>query len=261
MALACCPDRKAQGRINAILLLLCGGSFELTQAHAGVAERCLQLWIKCFNDAGIDGITYHPKSGRPRSLSSDEVAREILPVVDDPSRAERHHWTVVGLFGWLTQQRELDLSYRTLVRYLHEHDYARRIPRPVPEPPDQDAWQEQRRAFVPQLLELLNDSQADVYFGDEAGFEGDPRPRQCWVKRGSRPTAGYHGGHLCQGAPGTGRPAGVSGAGQRQLASHRATAMASHPESVPAALQSGPEPDRAVLAVSQEPRHGRIFHR
>lgn len=36
------------------------------------------------------------------------------------------------------------------------------------------------------------------FFGDEAGFEGDPRPRHRWVKRGSRPTQGYYAGHVRQ---------------------------------------------------------------
>ena len=79
---------------------------------------------------------------------------------------------------------------------LHEHDYNRRIPRPVPEPPDKTVWAQQRKGFIPKLLELLNDPQVDVFFGDESGFEGDPRPRQRWVKRGSRPTQGYYGGHV-----------------------------------------------------------------
>lgn len=206
-ALACCPDHKAQGRLNAILLLLCGGSFALTQVHAGVSERCLQLWIKRFNDAGIDGITYRPKSGRPRVVPADQVAQEILPVVDDPGRADRHHWTVVSLCGWLKEQRDWEISYRTLLRYLHEQGYARRIPRPVPEPPDKDKWQQQRQEFVPQLLKLLNDPRTDVYFGDEAGFEGDPRPRQRWVKRGSRPTQGYYGGHVRRNVIGAVNPA------------------------------------------------------
>lgn len=195
-AVDCCPDRKAQRRLNTILLLLCGASFELARAHAGISERCLQLWIQRFNDQGIDGITHRPRSGRPRALDVDQVSSQILPVIDDPDSVGRHHWTVVSLCGWLKEQRDLDLSYRTLIRYLHEHDYARRIPRPVPEPPDKDRWRTQRKKFIPQLVKLLADPQVDVYFGDEAGFEGDPRPRQTWVRRGTRPTQGYYGGHV-----------------------------------------------------------------
>ena len=176
--------------------MLCGGTFDLARQHAGVSERCLQLWIKRFNDAGIDGITYRPKSGRPRSLSCDDVKSQILPIVDDPSSADRFHWTVVSLCGWLKSERKINISYRTLVRYLHEHEYNRRIPRPVPEPPDKTVWAQQRKEFIPKLLKLLNNPQVDVFFGDESGFEGDPRPRQQWVKRGSRPTQGYYGGHI-----------------------------------------------------------------
>lgn len=32
-------------------------------ATSGVSERCLQFWIKRFNGAGIDSITYRFKSG------------------------------------------------------------------------------------------------------------------------------------------------------------------------------------------------------
>ena len=195
-AIDCGPDQKAQKRFNAVLLMLCGGTFELTRQHSGASERCLQLWISRFNQAGIDGLAYRPRSGRPRTLAADEVSKEILPVIDDPSIADRHHWTAVSLCGWLKEQRDLEIRYRTLLRYLHEHDYARRIPRPIPEPPDQEVWQQQRTEFAPQLLRLLEDPQAEVFFGDEAGFEGDPRPRHRWVKRGSRPTQGYYGGHV-----------------------------------------------------------------
>lgn len=187
--------------------MLCGGTFELTMQHSAISERWLQLWIKCFNDAGIDGITYRPRSGRPRVVSPDEVSSKILPVIDDPKSAGRHHWTAVGFCGWLKEQQGLEISYRTLVRYLHEHQYARRIPRPIPEPPDKERWKQQRKEFASQILSLLEDPKVEVFFGDEAGFEGDPRPRQRWAKRGSRPTQGYYGGHLRQNVIGAVSPA------------------------------------------------------
>lgn len=177
-------------------LLLCGGTFELTQVHSRVTERCLQLWITRFNEQGIDGITYRPKSGRPRVISREQVASEILPLVDDPSLAGQTHWTATKLAGWLASEKDLDLAYSTLVRYLHEHDYKRKIPRPMPEPKDKEAWEDLRDAFAGELLELLEDEKCDVFFGDESGFEGDPRPRQKWARRGERITQGYFGGHL-----------------------------------------------------------------
>lgn len=203
----CCPDHKAGRRLNAIHLLLIGVSFEHVLRNSCRTERCVRLWIERYNTMGIDGLIYRPRPGRPRLLAGDTVRSEILPVVDAPSEAGQLHWTVVKLTGWLREQKGLEISYRTLVRYLHEHDYARRIPRPVPEPPDRDTWLRQREDCAGRLAALLEDPAAVVLFGDEAGFEGDPRPRHKWVKRGSRPTQGYYGGHLRRNVVGAVEPA------------------------------------------------------
>jgi len=52
----------------------------------------------------------------------------------------------------------------------------------------------QREAFAPELVKLFGDEEVELFSGDEAGFEGDPRTRQRWVKRGTCPTQGYCGG-------------------------------------------------------------------
>jgi transposase len=205
--MACCPDGKSYRRLNAIHLLLLGVAYDLVVRNCGRSERCLRLWISRFNEQGIDGLTYRPRSGRPRKLSAATVESEILPVVDDPSLAGQLHWTAVKLSGWLRREKPFDISYRKLVRYLHEQNYARRIPRPVPEPPDPMAWAKKREACAAELAALLADPAARVFFGDEAGFEGDPRPRHKWVKRGSRPTQSYYGGHLRRNVIGAVEPA------------------------------------------------------
>lgn len=203
----CGPDGKAFRRLNAIHLLLLGAPYKVVLRNSRVNERTFRLWVERFNKQGIDGLIYRPQAGRPRKITADQVANEILPIVDDPSLADHTHWTVTKLCGWLREEKQLDLSYRTLVRYLHEHNYARRIPRRMPEPPDRDDWEKQREIFGGELITLLQDPACDVFFGDEAGFEGDPRPRAKWVKRGSRPTQGYFGGHVRQNVVGAVNPA------------------------------------------------------
>jgi transposase len=203
----CGPDNKAFRRMNAIHLLLIGVPYPLVLRNSRVTDRMLRLWIQAFNSSGIDGLAYKPRNGRPRKLASGEVAKQILPVVDSPADVGETHWTVTKLCGWLREERRLDLSYRTLLRYLHEHDYARRVPRRMPEPPDRDDWERKREAFAEELVVMLEDPGREVFFGDEAGFEGDPRPRLKWVKRGSRPTQGYYGGHVRQNVVGAVSPA------------------------------------------------------
>jgi DDE superfamily endonuclease len=77
----------------------------------------------------------------------------------------------------------------------------------MPEPPDRAAWLCQREDCARRLEALFENPQAVVFFGDEAGFEGDPRPRHKWVKRGSRPTQGYYGGHVRRNVVGAVEPA------------------------------------------------------
>lgn len=202
----CGRDNKVFRRLNAIHLLLVGVGYDLVLRNSRVSGRMLRLWISRFNAQGIDGLTYKPRPGRPRKLDAAKVESEILPLVDDPSQAGETHWTVVKLCGWLREEKQIDLSYRTLVRYLHEHEYVRKIPRPVPEPPNREAWEDLREAFAFELLDLLENPACKVFFGDEAGFEGDPRPRHKWVKRGSRPTQAYQGSHVRQNVIGAVNP-------------------------------------------------------
>ena len=203
----CGPDHKAYRRFNAIHLLLIGTPYEYVLRNSRVTDRTLRLWIRVFNEAGIDGLAYKPKSGRPRVLDNDQVRKEVLPVVDDPRQAGQHHWTGRKLHGWLKEDCGIDISYSTVVRYLHEQDYKLKIPRPVPEPRDPESWEIQREQFAEELLDLLGQKNQSVFFGDEAGFEGDPRPRRRWVKRGSRPEQGYYGGHIRQNVVGAINPA------------------------------------------------------
>jgi hypothetical protein len=74
-------------------------------------------------------------------------------------------WTAAKLYGRLRENRKLDLSYPTPVRYLRQQDYARRIRRLVPEQPDRELWIAQREDFASGLLELLAGPCIKTFFG------------------------------------------------------------------------------------------------
>jgi transposase len=126
----CGCDNKAFLRLNAIHLLLVGASYDIVLRNSRVSDRMFRLWISRFNAQGIDGLTYKPRPGRSRKLEAAKVGADILPHIDDPLLAGETHWAVVKLCGWRREEKAIDLSYRTLVRYLHEHEYVRKIPRP-----------------------------------------------------------------------------------------------------------------------------------
>ena len=89
---------------------------------------------------------------------------------------------------------------------MHESNYKRLFPRPMPEPRDKEDWQKQRSDFAEKLKGLIEDKHARLFFCDETGIEGYPRSRQKWATRGSCPTIAYHGGHLRRNVVGSVEP-------------------------------------------------------
>ena len=158
------------------------------------SDRMVRLWIEMFNRGGIDALITKPKRGRPRKVKLERVADVLVPVLEDPSQAGVVHWTGVKLHGYLKEQLQIDLGYSTTLRWLHELNYQLRVPRPWPEGQDE----QQRKAFLEELRALCADRAVELWFGDECGVEGDPRPRRRWVQPGQSRTVPYLGKHIRQ---------------------------------------------------------------
>ena len=75
------------------------------------------------------------------------------------------------------------VGLRNLLRYFHEQDIKLLVPRRWPDRQDP----EKRAAYMAVMQQILSEQSNEVWFGDECGIEGDPRPRRRWAKRGSRP--------------------------------------------------------------------------
>lgn len=116
----------------------------------------------------------------------------LVPVLEDPSKAGEVHWTGVKLHGWLKAQLAIELDYRTSIRYLHELNYKLLVPQPWPE--GQNVAE--RLWFEEEMAALEKDPGVELWYGDECGVEGDPRPRRRWSARGSRPQVPYLGTHV-----------------------------------------------------------------
>ena len=192
----CAPKAHVALRIRAVWSLGKGIDRETVALFCSMKPNTVLEWINAFNDAGIDGLHDLPGRGRKRCITPSGVAGDILPLLDEPELAGQEHWTAVKLHGHLTRENAMEVSYSTLVRYLHEHGRCLRIPRPMPEPRDPEAWAIERETFKENLGGWLADPVVKLWFCDESGIEGDPRPRHRWVKKGSRPEIPYAGSHL-----------------------------------------------------------------
>lgn len=194
VAMEAAPNKRSYVRLAAVRSLLLGiGRATVCQQFCR-SDRMVRLWIELFNRGGIDGLITRPKPGRPRKVKLERVRDLLLPVLENPAQAGQVHWTGVKVHGYLKEQLAVELGYRTAVRWLHELDFHLRVPQPWPERQNE----EQRTKFQEELRQLCADPKVELWFSDECGVEGDPRPRRRWVQPGKPRTVPYLGNHIRQ---------------------------------------------------------------
>lgn len=174
-----------------MIALVMGFPFLQVAELFGVDERTLRRWVLLFNRRGIDGLIDRPKSGRRRKIPREKVS-EICGLLEDPTKASQVHWTGKKFHGFLKSELQLNVGYSTLIRFLHEQNYRLKVPQPWPDRQDE----EERQRFVEKLRGLLQDPDVELWYGDESGFEGDPRPKRRWAKIGEKARVTKNGDHL-----------------------------------------------------------------
>jgi transposase len=194
VAMDAAPNKRSFIRLSAMRALLLGYSRQQVCELNDRTDRMVRLWIELFNRGGIDALITKPKPGRPRKVKLERVRDLLVPVLENPAQAGQVHWTGVKLHGYLKEQLAMELGYRTTVRWLHELNFHLRVPQPWPERQNE----EERKEFLEELRALCDDSKVELWFSDECGVEGDPRPRRRWVQPGKRRTVPYLGDHIRQ---------------------------------------------------------------
>jgi len=66
--------------------------------------------------------------------------------------------------------------------------------------------EDKRASFKARLFRLECDPDVEIWYQDECGVHGDPRPRQVWAKKGSRQQIHYKGTHIKDNVIGAVRP-------------------------------------------------------
>lgn len=197
IAANCSPNRRAYERMMAIRALLIGIPREQVAKLHDVTDRTLLNWIYWFNERGIDGLISEKSPGAP-PIITPEQNEELKDLIENPDKVNQTHWTGRKFHGYLQEKHKLEISYRSIIRWLHNQNYALKVPRPWSDLQDEEA----RQKYLKQLMVLLEDPEIDVWYQDETGVEADPRPRRRWAKKGDKLKVTQNGGHVRMNAAG-----------------------------------------------------------
>ena len=184
-------SKRSHIRLMAMKMLILGITTLQVAALFNISLRTLSRWVKRFNEFGIDGLIEPPRSGRPRKIKPEQAA-EYRDLIMNPEQADQTHWTAKKFHGYLTEHLQQEVGYRTVVRWLHEQGFCLKVPQSWPDRQDET----KRQAFMETFRGLLQDQGTEIWYMDESGIEGDPRPRRRWAKKGEKLRQPYLGTHL-----------------------------------------------------------------
>lgn len=185
------PSQASYERMMAMLALLEGITVDQVCRLYTITSHTLRTWIHKFNQYGIDGLIERKSPGAPRKISKEECAR-YRQLLENPELAGQVHWTARKFLGYLREAHQCEASYSTLVRVIHELGFCLKVPQPWPDRQDEAL----REEFRERMRQWLGNENVDLWFMDEMGVEGDPRPRRRWAVKGSKPRVTKNGDHL-----------------------------------------------------------------
>jgi transposase len=190
-AINAAPSLKSHVRLTAILALLQDITHDQVAELYDKSRRTIQNWVRRFNEQGIDGLIEGKSPGPPRKISPEQN-HHYRQLIEQPELANQTHWTARKFHGFLREEFNHEVGYSTIVRWLHEQNFALKVPRPWPDRQDEEA----RKTFLERLRIWLANDNIDLWYLDEVGVEGDPRPRRRWVKKGKEARITRNGDHI-----------------------------------------------------------------
>ena len=203
LAANCAPTQKGFRIYQAIEFLYFGDSIKEVAKRTSFSAKTIRNWIHRFNNQGVSGLAIRGKSGRPRKIPIEEFKEQYIPIILDPSKASEDNFTGIKFHKYLKNQCKKELCYQTVLNYFNENNLSKVVPRPSVVTKQE---KEKREQFVIDFKSLV-DKKKEIWFCDEVGFEGDPRPRARWVIKGSKPANGRASEHLRYSAIGSINPA------------------------------------------------------
>ncbi len=123
---------------------------------------------------------------------NSESNTTLKDLIHHPDKAQMTHWTARKFHGYLRESLDLEVGYRTVVRWLHENDFRLKVPQPWPDRQDEKL----RQAYRERLGALLADPEVEIWYQDEMGVDGDPRPRRRWAQKREKTRVTHNGDHV-----------------------------------------------------------------
>ena len=127
-----CRDAAQVRRLLALAFVLDGRTRTEAADKTGMDRQTLRDWVHRYNADGIEGLKSGHGPGKPPSLTGEQMAELPATVLKGPDR-EKHgvvRWRCVDLRAEVARRYTVEVSERTIGKWLRKLDLTRLQPRP-----------------------------------------------------------------------------------------------------------------------------------
>lgn len=126
-------DARYDHRLHCVSLVASGLPCEQVALFFGDSPRSVVNWARRFELRGLAGLAEGNHSGRPTTLSPEQLEEVRLLVRQPPTQAglEANLWDGKALAQCLQRRYQIQLGVRQCQRLFHQLDTRYRLPRPA----------------------------------------------------------------------------------------------------------------------------------
>lgn len=128
LALACSDPKQAR-RLQALAVILDGGSIRAAATSVGVTPPPVRDWVRSFNLNGPDGLISRKIPGKASTLN-DKQRRALARIVKagpPPGLLVTERWRVIDLVQWVWENLGVRITKQTLRRELRALGFRKRF--------------------------------------------------------------------------------------------------------------------------------------
>lgn len=178
-------------RVRAVRAVLAGQSRVEVAAQFGVHRNVVGQWVQVYHQKGEAGLHSRRRGRKPgirlTARQSAKIVRQITDRCPDQLKLPFALWTREAVATLIHRQFGIRLSRWTVGRYLHQWGFTPQ--KPARRALEQNPAEVQRwlKEEYPAIRQSAQREDAEIYWGDEAGFRSDHLAGRSYSPRGRTP--------------------------------------------------------------------------
>lgn len=193
-------DKSSSDKCKAILAVIEGHPIGVVSAILGYSQESVRVWIHAYVLKGVAFFQNGKSTGRPSKLTKKQKAELKKTILDGPQEAGYPGgcWRTPMIQDFIQRRFKVLYSVKYLAELLKSMNLSYQKAKFVSDHKDPKKRAIWLKETWPEIVKIMREKNAHVFFGDEASFPQWGSLSYTWALRGVQPvvkTSGCRKGH------------------------------------------------------------------